>query len=722
MTTNNDIDPIINLLKYNKLDEALSELINLKIISSPIYDISSPIYENLHGIILARKFLYEEAKIQFNKTIQLYPDFADAYYNLGTILLNEKSYKESEDFLRKAIDLRKNYYEAMFNLGNVLRLTNRNSKAINIYLDCKKIRSDDYQLFNVLALSYLNQKKYHLSIEFFNKAISLKPDSYEIYNNLALTYHEIGDSKTAIRLLDHAININPSFAEAHLSLGNIYRDLKNFETSKIKYEIALNLNNKLYQGYYNLAKLKIDLKKDFFSGINDLNHAISLKPDYQLAHSLIARSYLQIFNHEKANFHFEKSIDKSNNDNYIFCLSAYIFNTNFFINFPVEKYFNLTKLLNENFTLNDTTEDTLSYKSNLKTKIGFFSGDFCNHAVAYQIIDLIKLLSMDERFEIYGFYNKLEEDKISVEFKNYFKKWFNLFLLPELDMIYLIRNENLDLAFDLSGHTKGNLLNIFRHRIAKKQVTWCGYLNSTGVNNLDFILGDKFVFSNKQDLFYSEKKLEIDNCWTNLRISSNISISSKVPASKNGFITFGCFNNIAKINDPLLQSWSKILLSVDNSLLYLKNVNFRNLDYKNFIINKFDKIGVNKNRLILEKDSLRDELLNCYNKVDIALDTYPYNGGTTTLEAYSMCVPVLTLVGENFVSRCGYSVNSNLGLNEWSCFTYDEYIEKGISFAKNIKLLEQVRKYLIENRKKTPVFNSELFTKDFIDTIKTILN
>jgi predicted O-linked N-acetylglucosamine transferase (SPINDLY family) len=135
-----------------------------------------------------------------------------------------------------------------------------------------------------------------------------------------------------------------------------------------------------------------------------------------------------------------------------------------------------------------------------------------------------------------------------------------------------------------------------------------------------------------------------------------------------------------------------------------------------------NELGIEKNRLIIEKDSNRNELLNNYNKIDIALDTFPYNGGTTTLEAYSMCVPVLTLVGQNFISRCGYSINSNLGLNDWSCFTYDEYIEKGISFAKNIKLLEKVRKYLIENRKKTPVFNSELFTKDFTDTIKTVLN
>ena len=708
------VNHIINLLQSNKLDQSLEALINLKIISSPVY-------ENLHGIILARKSLYDEAKTQFNKTIELYPDFPDAYYNLGTILLNEKKYQEAENFFKKAINLRENYYEAMFNFGNVLRLTNRISEAINIYYDCKRIRNDDFELYNVLAICYLSRKSYKLAIEYFNKAISLKPDSYEIYNNLGLVYYEMEEFNSAIHLLDQAIYINPSFAEAYLNAGNVYRDLKDFDKSKIKYDQALAINNNLHQVYYNLAKLKLDLKKDFFGAINDLNHAISLNPNYHLAHSLIASAYLQILDQDKAKFHFEKSINKNNDDNYNFCLSSYIFNTNYFLNFSVNEYFSLTKNLNDNFILNISALDTFKYKKNNKIKIGFFSSDFSDHAVAYQIIGLIKCLSKDDRFEIYGFYNKLKEDIISIEFKKYFKKWFNLFLLPDLDIISLVRNENLDIAFDLSGHTSGSLLNIFRYRIADKQITWCGYLNSTGITNLDFILGDKFVFSNKEGIVFSEKKLEIGNCWTNLKISSNLNVTSEIPAIMNGFITFGSFNNLAKINDQLLQSWSKILLSVENSILYLKNVNFKNLDYQKFFIKKFEKLGINKNRLILEKDSLRDELLNCYNRVDIALDTYPYNGGTTTLEAYSMCVPVLTLVGQNFISRCGYSINSNLGLNKWSCFTYDEYIEKGISFSKDLKLLDEVKKYLIQKRTKTSLFNSDIFTEDFIAIIKTIL-
>jgi predicted O-linked N-acetylglucosamine transferase (SPINDLY family) len=362
----------------------------------------------------------------------------------------------------------------------------------------------------------------------------------------------------------------------------------------------------------------------------------------------------------------------------------------------------------------------ITKKSNL-IKIGFFSADFRNHAVGHQVIGLIKYLSKDPNFQIFGYSNELNEDKLTLEFKKYFFKWTNLFSV-ENDIIDLIRSDELDIAIDLSGHTSGNLLNVFSTRIAKKQITWCGYLNTTGIKNIDYILGDKFVFYEGDNNLYTEKQIKLSSCWSHLEINDEIEVNSFLPVVQNKFITFGCFNNLKKLNNELILAWSKILLSVTNSKLYIKSKNFINEEYINFLKKIFEMHGIDRKRLIFEKNSKRNELLSSYNKIDIALDTFPYNGGTTTLEAYSMCVPVLTLVGQNFISRCGYSINSNLGLNDWSCFTYDEYIEKGISFAKNIKLLEQVRKYLIENRKKTPVFNSELFTKDFTDTIKTILN
>ena len=703
----------IDLLNSKKLDECLSKLeIEKKIFPSPLY-------ENLHGIILAKKNLVEDAKVQFLSTIKKYPDFPDAYYNLGTIFFNEENYLEAENFLIKSTKLRNNYYEAIFNLGNLYRKTYRFDKAISLFNDCKKIYDQDPELYNALGLCYQKKKNYKLAIDYFNIAIKIKPDAYQIYNNLALAYIEVKKFIEALNLFDRAIEMNPNFAEAYYNVGNIYREAQEYHKAKVNYDKSLSINANLYQCYHNRARLKIEDGCRYFEAIEDLKHSLNLNPRYLTSHSLLAITYLDILDFDKSIYHFEKSIEKIPIGELRILLQLYLFYSNYFYKFDKNIYFKITDILNKSYglKLNNFTNN----KKNNRTKIGFFSGDFMNHAVGHQVISLIKHLSKDPNFLIFGYYNELTEDKLTLEFKKYFFKWTNLYTV-ENDITDLIRSDELDIAIDLSGHTQGNLLNIFSNRIAKIQITWCGYLNSTGINNMDYILGDKFVFYEGDKNLYTEKQLKLANCWSHLEINDQIKVNELLPVIQNKFITFGCFNNLKKLNNKLILAWSQILLSVTDSKLYIKNKNFINEDYTNYLKKIFEKHGVESNRLVFERDSKRSELLNSYNKVDIALDTYPYNGGTTTLEAYSMCVPVLTLVGETFISRCGYSINSNLGLNEWSCFSYDEYIEKGIYFAKNIKLLEQVKKNLIENRKKTPVFNSELFTKDFTDTIKTVLN
>jgi predicted O-linked N-acetylglucosamine transferase (SPINDLY family) len=720
MSFNNEkfLNNILDLLKSDKLDDCIN------ILSEERKKTKNPIYENIYGIVLAKKSLISEAKSQFLQTIDSYPEFPDALYNLGTILMNENDLLNAEIYLKKSIDLRDNYYEAIFNLANVYRKIEKVDEAINLYKKCEHIYNQDPEIYNGLGLCFAKKKNYSNAIEFFNKAIKLSLYSPELYNNLALVYYDLGDFEASLNLLERATSVNPNFAEAYINIGNIYREAKEYEKSKFNYLKALDLNNKLFQSYYNLARLDIDIKKDFFSAIENLKQAVQNKKDYHVAHNLLATCYLEIFDEKNALLHFEQSINNNNvSENLDFCLSSYIFNSNYINNFSFDKYLNLTSKLAQYYNNKNLKIPNFSKKkdlSNSKIKIGFFTADFFKHSVGYQTIELVKLLSNNKEFEIYAYYNKLEEDNLTLEFKKYFFKWTNLYLLSESNIIDLVRKDNLNIAIDLSGHTKGNLLNIFFHRVANIQISWCGYLNSTGISNIDYILGDKFVFDGKSNTTV-EKKLKLNFCWSHLPIPT-VSLNYEPPFKKNGYITFGCFNAAIKLNENLLNSWGKILKSVNNSVLYLKNKNFINDEYLNFLKDKFEKLGVKRDQLIFEKSSPREELLSCYNKVDIALDTYPYNGGTTTLEAYSMCVPVLTLVGENFISRCGYSINSNLDLNDWSCFSYDEYIEKGIYFAKNIKLLEEVRKYLIENRKKTSVFNSEIFTKDFTETIKTVIN
>ena len=186
---------------------------------------------------------------------------------------------------------------------------------------------------------------------------------------------------------------------------------------------------------------------------------------------------------------------------------------------------------------------------------------------------------------------------------------------------------------------------------------------------------------------------------------------TELPAIKNGYITFGSFNNLSKINDKVISLWSKILIAIPKSKIFLKTKELNNLYLKEKIISKFKENGINLNSIILEGGSSRSKLLNSYNKVDISLDTFPYSGGVTSLEAIWMGVPVLTKKGFRFVSHTTESINHNSGMSDWVANDENEYVKKAIKFSTDLELLTEINKNLRRTALKSPLFNSTLFAK-----------
>ena len=175
---------------------------------------------------------------------------------------------------------------------------------------------------------------------------------------------------------------------------------------------------------------------------------------------------------------------------------------------------------------------------------------------------------------------------------------------------------------------------------------------------------------------------------------------------------------IKKINKDVIFAWSQILKNTSNSKLYLKSNEFNNIKFKENFEKSFEKLGVLKEKLILENQSERKKLLECYNKIDIALDTFPYTGGTTNLELSYMCVPLITISGETFLSRCGVSVNKNLGMNELIAKNIDEYVEIAINLAKDKNKLSMIKAELLKNSRKSKLFDIEIFSRDFTNAIQ----
>ena len=253
---------------------------------------------------------------------------------------------------------------------------------------------------------------------------------------------------------------------------------------------------------------------------------------------------------------------------------------------------------------------------------------------------------------------------------------------------------------------------------------------STGLKEIDYIIADENSVNLKkeQENKFVEKVWRMTNCWSILSVENNvlaqeqdISIPNEIPAIKNGFFTFGCFNNLNKINKEVINIWSKILIHTKGKL-FLKTKEFDIEGFREKIKHNFLQNGVDDNQLVLEGFSDRNALLKKYNMIDLALDPFPYNGGTTSLECSWMCVPILTKIGDRFLSKCGESINKSLSLNELIANNNEEYISKAINYSRNLKSLQKVKEYLIQNRSKFKIFNSQDFANELGNSFKKMLN
>ena len=282
------------------------------------------------------------------------------------------------------------------------------------------------------------------------------------------------------------------------------------------------------------------------------------------------------------------------------------------------------------------------------------------------------------------------------------------------ELINLIREDKLDILFDLSGHTAKNRLTIFRNRCAPVQATWCGWAASTGIKEIDYIVGDKYATPTSDQSRYTEKIYQLERIWQCLSISDP---NFKIPfSSKNNEknIIFGYLGNITKANEEVIKVWSKILNQVPDSKLFLKCNLFDVFEVKKKIIERFNKNEVNENQLIFKGKSSRAEHIDSYNKIDIALDTFPVSGGTVSFEASYMGVPILTKINKNsFSFRSGESINKNLNMNDWIVRDENDYIQKAIKFSENKNYLANLKIDLRNFAHKSSLFDAKNFSDDF---------
>ncbi|MCP3932757.1 MAG: tetratricopeptide repeat protein [Bacteroidetes bacterium] len=520
------------------------------------------------------------------------------------------------------------------------------------------------------------------------KAISINENNGVAYHNLAMVLQDRGQLSEALEHCNKSLKINPKNTTSLNRLGLICKELGNIREAKECFEKAIELQSSFGFAYSNLGVM---LNESGFTpeGIPLLKKASELQPENAEMHSNLI-------------FHMNYNIHTSNQEIYLESIKWF------------ERYGAQSFYVPEIVKTRDIRK---------RLRIGYVSSDFRKHSVSYFFIPLLKHFNRNE-VEVFCYSNSLHDDDFTSLIKKLTDNWTLIYGKTDEEVVTSILQDEIDILVDLGGHTNGGRLKIFSWRIAPLQFTWLGYPNTTGVRCMDYRISDEVTDPiGEQGKYYSEKLVRLQEgflCYDPVEKAPQISMP---PCFDNRYITFGSFNTLAKNSSEVIQVWAALLKKVPHSRLLLKNKQLEDEFVKEKWWNLFEKEGLERSRILLTgyiKDNFSH--LDLYNKVDICLDPFPYNGTTTTCEALLMGVPVITLHGEFHVSRVGASILHQVGLQELIAESQEEYIERAMKLAGDKKRLQYYRQFLRDNLLESNLCDAKRFTKNMEDLFRNLWN
>ena len=511
------------------------------------------------------------------------------------------------------------------------------------------------------------------------KIYELRPDDQEIMEGVAATYITHSDSVASSDELVKYLEDNFPQTSHTLYLRTCVCD------SKAEYGKAIKTGEKGLQIF--------DEKKD-----NILTK--------MLLHNILGHVYRYAGLSEEATKHYELSakIVAKQQINKVYLDTMKRIRPDDYSNFLFSAHnlnWSREKIFEETCGFNDLFKDLVPYSHDPKThprhkkiRIGYVSADFRMHVVSFFVYCMIMYYDKT-RFELY-IYAKNKEDLITKEFRDNVDAYRNVLYLDHKEVAKIIKDDELDILFDFSGHTANNFLAVLAYKPAPIQISGIGWFGSTGLKAVDYFLVDKYTDpEGLNENFFTEKLLRLQHSHFCYMWHSAPTVVTPAPCTSRGYVTFVSFNNFTKVTDEIIRLWTRIVLAVPKSRLYLKGKVFRDPYSIELALKRFREAGFPMSQLDAEQDEYA--FLEKYKKTDIALDTFPYPGGATTCDALYSGVPVITLVGERHNSRFGYSLLKNAGFEELCAFSEEEYVQKAIELAND---WDRIRDYHLTIRRK----------------------
>jgi predicted O-linked N-acetylglucosamine transferase (SPINDLY family) len=608
------------------------------------------------GIALQHQGKLDEAVGCYQNATSLKPHFVEAHAHMGSAFLAQGKLDESIACFWQAIALRPGYAAAYYNLGTAFQAQGRLDEAASSYQSAIALRPDFPEAFNNLALIEAGRGNTAESITCYRKAIALDLNHVEAHNNLGMELKNLGQLDEAAACYRTAIALRPDFAEAYNNMGSMLSQQGNPDQAIVCYRQALALKPNLANAHSNLGFELLALGRTE-EAIACYRNAIAHEPDFAAAHSSVIFSMLYSPAHTPGEVFAE------------------------YLQFA--KQFETP--LKPSWALHDNVRD-----KHKRLKVGYVSGDFRNHSIAF-FFEPVLAGHDRSQVEVFCYHNHYQDDVVTRQIAALSDHWIPCKGWSDETLAARVREDGIDILVDLSGHTAHNRLLAFARKPAPIQMTWLGSPATTGLAAMDYRLTDAAMDPpGMTERYHSETLLRLPASAQFKPAASRPPINA-LPALTQGVFTFACLNNLAKISEKAIALWAEILLALPQSRLMLGNVN--NLT-KQQLADMFARYGVAEERLIMHPRMSLEDYLALHHQIDLALDPFPYTGGTTSFHALSMGVPVLTLTGDSPVSRAGASIMANAGLPEFITSSKQEYVQRAIEFANNLPKLDQIRQSL----------------------------
>ena len=649
----------------------------------------------------------EEAKEVVRAGIAITPEVANFHFYLGNLLMRDGDVDGAIASFRNALSIQPTNPEGLVNLGTALHAKGEFNAAVESFGKAISFNPEGAEVHFKRGLSLQELGNTDAAVESYRRAISLEPNRAIAHHFLGNALHDQGKSEAAIKSYLQALALEPAFAEAHNNLGSVYQRLGKLDQAVESYRRALAIQWNYPEAHCNLGTaLHAQSKLD--GAIASYRAALSIAPDHIPARIYMGGVLQEQGDLDAAIENYQRVLSQS--PDHLDAHSNLLFTMNYHPDKSAEEIFAAYREYDQSAFIplrSAWSDHDNSRDATRRLRVGYVSPDFRRHAIQHFLEPLI---SHHDKLavEVFAYAELAQEDALTAHYRGHADHWIATQGMSDEALAQRIRLDRIDVLVDLAGHTWKNRLGVFARKPAPVSVTWLGYGYSTGLSAIDYMFTDEVGAPPGSEHLFSEQPWRLATPGYAFRPSDGMVPVSSLPAAQRGFVTFGTLTRAIRINHRSVRVWAEILKQVPGSHLVANSRSYQDAGVRARLTEQFAAHRIEPGRLDFGFHSPPGDVLR---GIDIGLDCFPHNSGTTLFETLYMGVPFVTLADRPSVGRLGSSILHGVGHPEWIAKTEDEYIQIATALAGDLPALSLLRGRLRAEMESSPLRDEAAFSR-----------